>query len=257
MDQIFDNFFEDVFNKDQKNGINAAKLNNNTDNIVKTTVFDSNNNQKSLEININPASQRFEKPFDIEKINTNLVNEIMNPNIIKAIEGKIAKNDFEVEKNINKLDEKINGNKVKVQNELLVEKQKYIKDSIKEDENHKNLNNEILNKKENEQLNSYDAAKDSNAKSKSDSENLINKITLNENLTKILNVSSTAKLVKYAFYFGILIVICMLALLFVKFCIAAKDFDKPIKTKHSINEIEDELNAMKGRDKLFQNKNVF
>jgi hypothetical protein len=250
MDKMFDSFFDDIFIKDQKYAFNPSPVNNNSDIIVKTTVFDTSNNQKTLNINVNPNSQRFEKPFVIENLNTNIPNEIMIPSIINSLEGKIAKNDFQVEKIINKIDEKVNM-KGKAQNELAIEKQKYITDP--DSSKYNKYKNENSNEKTNPQMIS-DAGKTrdfNNSNRNNDSESLINKIILDENLTKILTGSLSAKLVKYSFYFGIVFVICMLAFFLIKFCLAAKGIDKPIKTKHSINEIEDELNNLKGREKLF------
>ena len=75
--------------------------------------------------------------------------------------------------------------------------------------------------------------------------------TLNENVISLLKGSNTGKIVKYIFYLGIFLVILLLSLWLIKFCITVRDTERPIKTKHSINEIEDELNNMKEREKLF------
>ena len=252
MDQMFDSFFDDIFNKDNKNKIQPLAVNNNT---VRTTVFDTADHSKSLNIKVNPSIQRYGNPYTIETLNKqNIPSEIIIPSIIKNIEEKIAHNDIEMEKNLNKIDEKVNGKKKKIsQNELMVEKQKYITDSLTHNNDNRNIENS--NKRANKQIttggNQADMPSESKKNDNDSSESLVNKITLSENLSKMLSGSFTSKLVKYSFYFGILFVIFMLALLMVKFCLAAKDIDKPIKTRHSINEIEDELNNMRGREKLF------
>lgn len=48
----------------------------------------------------------------------------------------------------------------------------------------------------------------------------------------------------------------IIALFLMKFCLSAKDSDKPIKTRHSINKIEGELNNMRGGE-AFLIKNNF
>lgn len=249
MDKMFDSFFDDIFNKDNNNSLDQLLVNNNT---VKTTVFDAPNDQKILNLNVNPTLQRFENS-SIENLNTNIPNEIMNPSILKNIQDKITKNDVEVEKNLNKLDEQINAKRPKIQDELTVEKQKYISNYSIEN-NNKKIENSNQKVEQQTILNNDKTPKPSDLKNKGDSDSsgsLINKITVNESLSKILNGSSTAKLVKYSFYFGIGLIILMLALLLVKFCLGTKEIDKPIKTRHSINEIEDELNNMREREKLF------
>jgi len=246
MDKMFDSFFDDIFKNDNKKELDPFEINNNTQ---KTTVFEAPNHQKKMDLNIIPSLKRFEKPFSIENINTNSPIEIMNPSIFKNIEQKIAVDDLEVEKNLNKLDEKINMNLLKIQDELTVEKQKYITNPRSEF-NSKNADNF---KPEVDQQSSHNKGEaESKTKTDSDSsESLINKITLNENFYKIFQSSSLAKLVKYSFYLGIALIILMVTLILIKFCMGNKENDKFIKTRHSINEIEDELNNMRGREKLF------
>jgi len=270
MDKVFDSFFDDIFNKDNNSPVhtlNTIKINN----TVETPLFDSSNHQKILKINVSPDSQRFSSPSAFETLRAkHITNDFANNSFIKNFQDKIAQTDFQLEKRINKIDHKVTASATAKQphapqNELSVEQQKYktiTVNSLTENNNIQN-SNQIANTQTNSRggdkvdkpsdsgintsNNSSKSIKDSDS-----SESLINKITLNERFSNIVqSFSSTAKLVKYSFYFGIALVILMLGLMMVKFCIAAKENDKPIKTRHSINEIEDELNNMRGREKLF------
>jgi len=256
MDKVFDDFFQDVFNSNRKNASNILP---NNDKFVKTPIFDNSNLKHSLKINVNPDVNLPEFEF----APTFNPNPNMLPNIIKNRNDDLSAFDLKLKTRLNEIDKNVHAKPNTLQNELLIEKQKWIDNSVRDkkiDNVNKNLdnkpndeyklsdnnfnNNLIVNSQNTTEIKSSDNSSQS-------SDSLINKLNMKESFTNIFKGTSSAAFVKYSFYLTILIIMIIIGLFLIKFCLAAKDSDKPIKTRHSINEIEDELNNMRGREKLF------
>ncbi len=244
MDKIFDNFFDDVFNHNHKNSSIIHKENIESG----PSIFDINSNKKNEKIKI-PDINLFETKYKLDsKLQNDHFINTMSPVMVKNLQRNMFQNELEIQKSLNKLDVSLNEENFNTpQNELIKEKDKFIQDSLKNknlntienNDNQKNIKNDISTNNQRQKVEN---------KTEITSDTLFDNINLNENLMKIL---TTAKLVKYGLYFLFFFMILMFALILIKFCLKSKDNDKPIKTRHSINEIEDELNNMREREKLF------
>lgn len=244
---MFDSFFEDVFNKDHNK--TKSEKNNRTIDLNKI-------NNPDFKVNITPEINLLEKNSGYKyKDNYNnhslfKENKLFEDNINIKPSSTINALNKEIEKSLNNLNNKI----------LEIEKTQEVLN--KRDRVNSSFHNVDQANKSDSKLDS-DKQTDSTSPQKQvnvpDNQNSKKDIHINANENRIdqntfrkyLNEYSIAKMMKYSFYLIMALIIMILSILLVKFLLGMYSSEKPIKTKHSINEIEDELNNMKEREKLF------
>ena len=235
---MFDSFFNNVVKKNQ----NSTIYSNSVTKIVE-------NNSES-----NEKNTKNEDFFDDIK---HLIKEIKddsekdkNKNSEENTRLSLNLNDSE-----NKINQEITENKIEYNNPI-----NYEINPINYENNTINLLNEKqklidLNLKETFNNSSYNL-KEPNEKSKNSTVDDLNTMNFNEKFKKLFDIKLliltyiSFKALKYFTYLLMIIFILILFLCLIKFFISKDSEEFSIKTKHSINEIEDELNSMK-RDKLF------